>query len=99
MKPIDVAIDDYMHVIARTRPWSMRREEELLEVFSEWLYEQPEPRVMLNEIVPEQVQHFVAAAEWNEEDQQELIDVLNNLYLWSGKQGWVVVNPFEGVTA
>lgn len=55
MKPIDVAIDDYMHVIARTRPWSLKREDELLEAFSEWLYEQAAPRVMLDEVAPAQV--------------------------------------------
>lgn len=99
MKSIDIAIDDYMHVIARTRPWSIKREDELLEAFSEWLYEQVEPRVMLDEVAPAQVQHFVAAAGWSDAEQQELLDVLNNLYLWSAKQGWVTVNPFESVTA
>lgn len=99
MKLIDVAIDDYMHVIARTRPWSLKREDELLEAFSEWLYEQAAPRVMLDEVAPAQVQRFVVAAGWSEAAQQELIDVLSNVYLWSAKQGWVTVNPFEGVIA
>lgn len=41
----------------------------------------------------------MVAAGWSEAAQQELIDVLSNVYLWSAKQGWVIVNPFEGVIA
>lgn len=99
MKPIDVAIDDYMHVIARTRPWSMKREGEILESFSAWLYEQPELCVMLDEIELEQVQQYGVAVGLSDQARQELIDVLHNLYLWSNKQDWIATNPFEGVTA
>lgn len=99
MKTIEVAIDDYMHVIARTRPWSMKREGEILEAFSEWLYEQPEQRVMLDEVTGEQVQQYAATTGVSDEEQQELTAVLNNLYLWADKQGWTTLNPFDRVTA
>ena len=34
---LDAAIDDYLHLIVRTRPWTKKREAELLDAWSEWL--------------------------------------------------------------
>ena len=96
MKPIDVAIDDYMHVIARTRPWTMKREAELLEAFSDWLYEQPTRNVMLHDLANEHIRQYAATTNLSPAAQDELLIVLNNMYHWSAQQGWSESNPFHG---
>ena len=95
MQPIDVAIDDYMHVIARTRPWTIKREEECLEAFSCWLYEQPAANVMLDGIAPDHVQRYAMAKNLSPTEQDELHTVLTNVYRWSVQQGWIEHNPFN----
>lgn len=91
---IDMAIDDYLHTIVRTRPWTKAREEELLVAFSDWLYEQPAATIMLTDIATEHVKQYATAAVLSESTQHELCNVLNNVYRWSAKQGWIARNPF-----
>jgi hypothetical protein len=98
MKPIEVAIDDYLHVIVRTRPWTKKREEAVLEEFTDWLYAQPTPRTRLDEITPELIQPFSAAITSGDQ-RRELMNILNTLYRWALHQEWVVANPFEPVSA
>lgn len=83
-----------MHVIARTRPWTITREEAMLEAFSEWLYAQPDAPVMLNEIAIEHVQRYSVASALNSIQHHALVGAIHNLYLWAAKQGWVERNPF-----
>lgn len=94
MMTIDAAIDDYLHTIVRTRPWTKKREEELLEGLSDWLYEQPEPRIRLSEIGPELVQQYTLVAGLRADDQRELLVALHNLYTWSIHVEAVEDNPF-----
>ncbi len=96
MTTIDVAIDDYLHAIVRTRPWTKPREEELLENFSAWLYQQPEARVTLDEIQPDLAQQYAAAACLTGPVQTELLGALRNLYTWSVYAEVVNHNPFAG---
>ncbi len=37
MPNFDDALDDYLHLIVRTRPWTKKREEQWLRTFGEWL--------------------------------------------------------------
>lgn len=94
MITIDAAIDDYLHTIVRTRPWTKKREEELLEGLSDWLYEQPEPRIRLSEIGPELVQQYAVATALSAADQRELLGALHNLYTWLIHAEAVKENPF-----
>lgn len=94
MKPIDVAIDDYMHVIARTHPWTMKREEACLEAFSDWLYAQTPAHIMLDDIAPGHVQHYASTTALSPADQHELHSALSNVYRWSAQQSWIEHNPF-----
>ena len=94
MMTIDAAIDDYLHTIVRTRPWTKKREEELLEALSDWLYQQPEPRIRLPEIGPELVQQYARATELSTDDHRALLGALHNLYTWSIHAEAVEENPF-----
>ncbi len=96
MTTIDVAIDDYLHAIVRTRPWTKPREEELLENFSAWLYQQPEPRLTLDEIQPALAHQYAAAMSLAGPVHTELLDALDNLYTWSVYAKVVNHNPFAG---
>lgn len=97
MTMIDVAIDDYLHTIVRTRPWTKKREEELLEAFSDWLYAQPVPAVTLQEIGPNLVDHYATTRSLNSAEHNELLGALNNLYMWSVHSGMTNHNPFAAV--
>ncbi len=99
MKPIEVAIDDYLHVIVRTRPWTKKREEAVLEEFTDWLYAQQTPRTRLDEITPELVQQYCAVAIVPADQQREFTNILSTLYRWAVHQDWVKTNPFETVAA
>lgn len=99
MITIDAAIDDYLHTIVRTRPWTKKREEALLEAFSAWLYAQPTPHVSLDDIDPFLVDEYAAATAMSTAEQSELLAALNNLYLWSVHAQAVTYNPFAAVAA
>lgn len=94
MMTIDAAIDDYLHTIVRTRPWTKKREEELLEGLSDWLYQQPQQRIRLPEIGPELVRQYAAATALDETDHRDLLAALHNLYTWSIHTEAVKENPF-----
>lgn len=99
MKSIDVAVDDYMHVIVRTRPWTKKAEETLLEGFSAWLFEQPQRHVMLDAITVDDLQRYASVAGLSEAERDDLATALYHLFLWCNKQGWIDSNPFEAVAA
>lgn len=99
MQRIDVAIDDYMHVIVRTRPWTKKLEEGVLEGFAAWLQTQPNAPVFLHEISPEHVQRYIGAAELSSAEQRDLHEALHNLHLWAAKQGWIEQNRFDAIAA
>ncbi len=99
MTTIDVAIDDYLHTIVRTRPWTKKREEELLAGFSEWLYTLPAPPSNMTEIGPALVDQYAAAVPLSKDEHTELLGTLNNLYMWSVHTAMVQHNPFAAVAA
>ncbi len=97
MWTLDTAIDDYMHVIARTRPWTKKREEALLTPFVEWLYEQPDEPVELKAIGPAVLARYVAATGLDNEEHDDLAHTLRHVYMWAEQSGWVSSNPFASV--
>lgn len=99
MITIDVAIDDYLHTIVRTRPWVIKRETALLEAFSEWLYAQPEPSLDLDAIDPVLVADYVAATDRAPDEHNALLEALHNVYMWSLHTNNVSYNPFAAVMA
>jgi hypothetical protein len=94
---IDLALDDYLHVIVRTRPWTKKREEELLEPFSAWLFEQPDMPVELPVIAPEHAARYADAVQLDNGDRNELLNTLHLLYLWATQRDIVDHNPFAPV--
>ena len=91
---IEAAIDDYLHTIVRTRPWTKAREEELLTSFSDWLYEQPELAIELASVTPEVVRHYSETRGLGESEQSELQTTLGKLLLWAEVRGHIQNNPF-----
>jgi hypothetical protein len=94
MWTLETAVDDYMHIIVRTRPWTKKWEEELLTPFVEWLYQQPKARVELSAITPAVVERYVTAMELNSEQHDDLAHVLRLVFMWAEQSGWVQSNPF-----
>lgn len=92
--PFDAAIDDYLHLIVRTRPWTKKREEELLCEFEEWLYEQHERRFDLAEITPELATQYAATINLSMAERDELLRVLGTFCLWATQQQLIETNQF-----
>ncbi len=99
MTTIDVAIDDYLHTIVRTRPWTKKREEELLEGFSAWLQAQPAPPINMNEIGPALADQYAATVPLSKAEHTELLGALNHLFMWSVHTAMAQHNPFATVAA
>lgn len=98
-KTIDAVIDDYLHKIVRNRPWTKAREEELLNAYAEWLYEQPEHGVMLADVGPTSVEHYAAVAGLSGADREALWDSLRHVFAHGVRSGWIDGNPFEHAIA
>lgn len=93
--PFDSAIDDYLHLIVRTRPWTKKREEELLTEFEEWLYEQHSRRVETAEVTPELAAQYASAINLSIAEREELLSVLRVFGLWAAQQQIIAGNQFE----
>jgi hypothetical protein len=92
--PFDAAIDDYLHLIVRTRPWTKKREEELLTELEEWLYEQHERRFGVAEITPELAAQYAAAINLSMAERDELLNVLRTFALWAKQQQLIETDQF-----
>jgi site-specific recombinase XerD len=97
MKSIDAAIDEYLHTIVRTRPWTKKREEELLEGFTGWLFDQPQREITLDALTVDDLQRYASAARLDDAERDDLVAALYHVFLWSIRQGWITTNPFEAV--
>lgn len=97
MWEVDTAIDDYVHQIVRTRPWTKKREEELLEDFCDWLFSQPGVDPHLNALTPAMSARYADAVDLHEADRDELATTLFNLMAWAEHKQLVTANPFEAV--
>lgn len=79
----------------RTRPWTKRREEELLVPFGDWLYEQSHLSANLDRLTPSITRQYAAAVGLSDDDQEDLDTTLCKLLLWAEIRGFVKTNPFS----
>jgi hypothetical protein len=84
----DAAIDDYLHAIIRTRPWTKKREEELLTSLSDWLYAQPDLSVQLASVTPPVVRRYCATTGLDDAEQDDLQVTLIRLRVWAEINGY-----------
>ena len=87
MIPFAEAVDDYLHLIVRTRPWTKKEDEALLTGFGEWLEKRPSPR--LDEISPALIRAYVDDARLEPAEEQALHAALGRLLSWGEWQGLV----------
>jgi len=99
MFTIEAAIDDYFHTIIRSRPWTKKREEEVLTAFSDWLYEQPDTSFQASDVNVQLVQQYVNDCGLSFIEQQELLTALHNLYTWATYYQRLDINPFTNPAA
>jgi hypothetical protein len=100
MVDLAAVIDDYLHIIVRTRPWTKKREEELLLAFSDWFYAQPEPSYTITSVTPATTARYAQELALSSAEHEELNAVLCTLFLWAEQQYAVPNNPFlAGVAA
>ncbi len=98
MLRIDVALDDYLHQIVRTRPWTKKREEALLTAFLDWLYAQPHASAYLDTITPVVSARYVREAGLSAREGRDLTAALYNLFAWAEQGNRVQTNPFATLT-
>ncbi len=81
------ALDDYFHLIVRTRPWTKKEDEALLAAFGDWL----EARSVehLAEITPALIRAYVQDVRLDSGEEQAFYVALRRLYTWSEWQGLV----------
>ncbi len=99
MITLDAAIEDYLHLIVRTRPWTKKHDEAVLTDFSDWLHEHYGRDVTLAALRPEDATRYVEANALSATDQAELFKTLGLLYLWATQQGLVENNPYVELVA
>jgi hypothetical protein len=87
MIPFVEAVDDYLHLIVRTRPWTKKDDEELLTAFGEWL-EQRSP-AQIDDVTHELIAAYVADARLGPADEQAVRTALGRLLSWAEWQGLV----------
>ena len=85
---LDALIDNYLHAIVRTRPWTKKREEELLTSLSDWLYAQPGLSVQLASVTSPVVRRYCAATGLDDAGLDDLQVTLIRLRLWAEINGY-----------
>ncbi len=91
---IDEAIDEYLHALVRSRPWTKKREEAALTAFGTWLLAQPDVRLTLDAITPAVAERYVAAAGLAAAERDHLLGALHHLYTWAIYARATTRNPF-----
>lgn len=92
---LDAAIDDYLHLIVRTRPWTKAREEELLDAFCDWAYARG-PAPTLAAVTPSLAARHAADAGYPPAAAAELVAALGKLSAWAVSRGLMARSPFGG---
>jgi len=92
MARFDVALDDYLHQIVRTRPWVKKREEQLLTGFGEWLVAQPELDACLASITPLLARRYAVDDGLDAPAYDELEIALQNFCGWATYAGLMEEN-------
>lgn len=83
MLEYDLAVDEYLHAIVRSRPWTVRRETEQLEALSVWLYAQPDLSVELDAVTPEVTRRYAADNDLSDDERDALEATLVRLRAWT----------------
>ncbi|HEX2094564.1 MAG TPA: hypothetical protein VHG28_19320 [Longimicrobiaceae bacterium] len=91
---VDEAIEDYLHGVVRVRPWTKKREEELLHAFCDWMYATPGVDPQLAAVSPELAARYAAEAGLEATEAEALLAALRSLSLWACAQGVVEASPF-----
>lgn len=94
MVDLEAIIDDYLHVIVRTRPWTKKREEVLLLAFCDWFYEQPGSIHVITAVSPTTTEQYAQAVGLESAEHDELNAAFYTLFLWAEQQYAVPTNPF-----
>jgi hypothetical protein len=94
---LDAAIEEYLHLIMRTRPWTKPQEEEVLTAFRDWVHQQP-CSGSLASIGPAFALSYAKDKRLSTDKRDELLMVLHNLCLWASRRGLIANNPFSLVT-
>jgi hypothetical protein len=81
------ALDDYLHLIVRTRPWTKREDEALLADFGEWLEAQSVER--LDAVTPELVHAYARDGGLIPAKEQAFYTAVRRLGMWAEWQGLV----------
>ncbi len=98
MPTLDAAVDDYLHLIVRTRPWTKAREEALLLGLVEWLYAQPDQDIQLAAATPALAERYATAQQLDPAARSALFETLTKLWSWATGQGLVAANPYDALS-
>jgi hypothetical protein len=79
------ALDDYFHVIVRTRPWTKKEDEALLEPFGNWLETQSVE--YLDEFTSELIRTYIEDALHGHVEREAFGAALHRLLTWAEWQG------------
>lgn len=96
MNAFDVALDEYLHLVARVCPWDLPREEPLLTAFAEWVSVWGHGEAHLESLGPESAERFAEQADLSQQQYETLLAALAGLYRWAIRDGRVYDNPFVG---
>lgn len=77
------AIDDYLHLIVRVRPWTKRREEEALLGFAGWLGGE----AAVTSVTPALVARYAEEAGLDPDRRSVLRTAVHNLHQWVRAEG------------
>ncbi len=94
---LDAAVNDYLSQITHTRPWTLAREQHMLNEFCGWIGTQP-VRPTLDAVSPIFATSYARDRRLSTNERDELVMVLHNLCLWANCRGLIVHNPFSLVT-
>ncbi|MDQ3522958.1 MAG: hypothetical protein M3434_11565 [Gemmatimonadota bacterium] len=87
---LEQAIDDYLHVVVRTRPWTRKREAEALTAFVAWFRGPPTSSgASLADLTPALARHSATERGLDAGELEQLLTALQNLLAWGAAlRGW-----------
>lgn len=88
MPTLEEIIDDYLHVIVRTRPWTKKREAEALTTFAAWLRGRwSNSGNWLACLTPALARHSATERGLDARERDNLLAALDNLLAWARAEG------------
>ena len=95
MLAFEAALDDYLHQIVRTRPWTVTQEEAVLNEFAAWLLGQPDLGGDLVQITPDVIKRYRAATTLDEPQFATFEAAVGRLTAWAEYQGLIPHNRLK----